>query len=631
MQMTFISARRQQSAFAITIVLAFLAAALLVFASMMYWISSNAKVTMRNNQFLASAYAAEAATEKVLAYMQRDFFYQALTNESYYGALLPDMTGWPVQYDFSTPAGAANQIYVDIGPVPASMVPLNSQYSGLYGIAQDCMIAATATPVGQAYTVPATVTQQVQFASIPVFQFAIFYNIELEINPGSAMTINGKVFSNGDIYATGSSSANPLKFTDTVQAVGTYNDHRDPNDGQGTRNDNVVCTITYHNPSSGNDPLSLPLGGNSTNYNATNAEALINLPPAIWAPPNWDAAYSTNGMVYLCNRSDLIISNAWNGTNSAAGTNITIWYQDQSVSPYLFKLTNNQACTFSNTKSPYNITTTNVCALPTNYPSYTNYVRIGSSFSFVTNVLFYDARESKQVQAVQFDVAAFCKWITNSTSEGASYNATCNSHKSHPINGIFIYNNVTRTSTRLPAVRVVNGTQLYDSHGMTVITPMPLYVKGHYNVKDSTGTAIGTTNTLHTYPAALMGDSITVLSSNFVDKAVTATMGTAAATTVNAAMIEGIVQTTNSHYSGGVENFIRFLEDWTTVTNTYNGSIVVMFPSIYATNFWTGTVYGVPKSRQWGFDANFKYQNKLPPCTPSSRALIRGTWGTGLQ
>ena len=631
MQMTFKSVRRHQSAFALTIVLAFLVASLLVFASMMSWVSSNSKITLRNNQFLASAYAAEAATEKALAYMQRDFFYQALTNEGYYAALLPDMTGWPVQYDFSSPTGAVNQIYVDIGPVPASMVPLNSQYSGLYGIAQDCMIAATATPVGQAYTVPATVTQQVQFASIPVFQFAIFYNIELEIHPGSAMTINGKVFSNGDIYATGSSSGNQLRFTDTVQAVGTYRSNRDPNDGQTPRSGNVVCTITYHNPSSGNDPLSLPLGGNSTNYNATNAQALINLPPAAWAPPNWDAAYSTNGMVYLCNRSDLIISNAWNGTNGAAGTNITIWYQDPSVSPYLFQLTNNQTCTYSNTKFPFITTTTNVCALPTNYPGYTNFVRIGSGFSFVTNVLFYDARESKQVQAVQFDVEAFKSWLTTTRFEGASYNATCNSHKSHPINGIFIYNNVTPTSTRLPAVRVVNGAKLYDSYGMTLITPMPLYVKGHYNVQDSTGTSIATTNTSHTYPAALMGDAITVLSTNYVDKPVADVQANAAATTVNAAMIEGIVQTTNSHYSGGVENFIRFLENWANVTNTYNGSIVVMFPSIYATNFWTGSVYGVPKLRQWGFDANFKYQNKLPPCTPSSRALIRGTWGTGLQ
>ena len=61
----------------------------------------------------------------------------------------------------------------------------------------------------------------------------------------------------------------------------------------------------------------------------------------------------------------------------------------------------------------------------------------------------------------------------------------------------------------------------------------------------------------------------------------------ASSTTVNAAFLTGAVDTTLGHYSGGMENFPRFLETWGSANVfTYNGSMIKMFPSLYATNFW---------------------------------------------
>jgi hypothetical protein len=60
------------------------------------------------------------------------------------------------------------------------------------------------------------------------------------------------------------------------------------------------------------------------------------------------------------------------------------------------------------------------------------------------------------------------------------------------------------------------------------------------------------------------------------------------------------------------------MENWNGSTFLYyNGSIVVMFPSIYATNSWqpTGNYYNVPV-REWAFDYNFTNVTKLPPLTP---------------
>jgi hypothetical protein len=138
------------------------------------------------------------------------------------------------------------------------------------------------------------------------------------------------------------------------------------------------------------------------------------------------------------------------------------------------------------------------------------------------------------------------------------------------------------------------------------------------------GASALTTNTTYTYPAALLADAITILSDSWNDTdpdylagGLLANRTKPTPTTVNAAALEGIVQSTNSNYSGGVENFLRLEEDWSGVVLQYNGSIVVMFPSIYATSFWpaTGIVYNVP-TRHWGFDMNFTDPTKLPPLTP---------------
>ena len=186
-------------------------------------------------------------------------------------------------------------------------------------------------------------------------------------------------------------------------------------------------------------------------------------------------------------------------------------------------------------------------------------------------------------------------------------------------------------SGELTAVRVKNGQNL-PSDGLTVATSEPLYVQGHFN---SPTTTVGSTNTSNTAPASLLGDSITVLSANWSDanSSKPMTQRPAINTTVNAAFLAGIVQTTNSvgtkHYSGGVENFPRFLEDWSGKTLTYNGSMVVMFPSKFATNWWIdpGTYYNAP-NRSWAFDLNFLNYNRLPPGTPQVRKVVRGQWST---
>ncbi|MBI4657359.1 MAG: hypothetical protein HY735_00690 [Verrucomicrobia bacterium] len=192
---------------------------------------------------------------------------------------------------------------------------------------------------------------------------------------------------------------------------------------------------------------------------------------------------------------------------------------------------------------------------------------------------------------------------------------------------LYVLDQRTLPSDKLGAVRLTNGAAL-PAQGLTVATERPIYVQGHFNAPDPAQR--GTTNTAPSLPASLVADSITVLSSAWQDSNSTAPVGNriAANTTVNAAFLAGIVETkTFNSYSGGVENFPRFLETWGgSRFFTYNGSMVVMFPSRYATNRWGLSNVYTPPSRNSSFDLNFTDALKLPPGTPEIRTLIRNQW-----
>ena len=458
------------------------------------------------------------------------------------------------------------------------------------------------------------------------------------------MVMNGKVHCNGTIWMCPQAS---MTFNDIVEASVIVTNLDNPSDQQNhTFSLSNLHYVLTNTPTSGCDTLAMPING--VNGNPTNVEALLNLPPTAIAAPN-SIAYVPTNQIYLYNECDLIISNSASGISGALGTNITIFYQDNNAptagaGPPLFQLTNNEVCTFQKTNGSASLPalwTTNSPYRPT-----TNYASspVASSFPFVTNVTFVDWREGwnsgkpKTVQAVQIDIGKLNTWLTNTLTEGYCWNQVCGGpagatgDKGHPIDAIFVYNSVPLTSTVLPAVRVANGAQLPSAKGLTVATPMPVYVLGDYNIQTNSGgsQSVLVTNTAWTWPAALMGDSITILSNGWLDSNTNALPGGTSSTTVNAACFEGIVPSITvsgtKHYSGGLENFLRLLENWSS-TLQYNGSIVVMFPSIYATNYWqvTGNYYN-PPTRQWGFDANFRKQSGMPPCAPEAKAIVRGNW-----
>src|ERR1019366_6648109 len=301
--------------YALIITMIFLAIALMAFASMLYWVSSSTKVTTRNNLFNASEAAAEGGVEMVIAQMDRDFLYQSLSSTNVYQALTIPQTGWPVAYSFSGTNGSTN-LTVTITPQnwSTNWALLNSsQFAGLFAALANCQVGVRATPLNQGQNMSATVVESFQLASIPIFQYGVFYNMDLDFSPGQPLIMNGSVMVNGNIWMCPGALAT---FNKSVSATLVVTNSDDPNDQQNLVFSAANLNYAGGNPVSGVDSLVMPIAG--ANNNPTNVEAILNLPPPGQGAP-LDIAYSPSNQVYLYNAADLIISNSISGTNVLGG------------------------------------------------------------------------------------------------------------------------------------------------------------------------------------------------------------------------------------------------------------------------------------------------------------------------
>ncbi len=192
-----------------------------------------------------------------------------------------------------------------------------------------------------------------------------------------------------------------------------------------------------------------------------------------------------------------------------------------------------------------------------------------------------------------------------------------------------------------PTPITVNGVT-YNG-GFTVASENPVYIWGDYNTNSSDTTwTTGADQTGHA-AAAVIADAVTVLSDDWLDSQ--STEGTAitnSSTTLRNPSHNGyyrlaIAGGKNMTFQlptytspaapyqdfgtdGGLHNFIRYIENWGSQTINYEGSLVSLYYSTYATGTFKccNTVYGVP-ARNYIFDSDFTVPAGLPPGTPLFR------------
>ena len=177
--------------------------------------------------------------------------------------------------------------------------------------------------------------------------------------------------------------------------------------------------------------------------------------------------------------------------------------------------------------------------------------------------------------------------------------------------------------------------------GFTVASDNPVYILGDYNTSAADPTWTGGAEPAHS-AAGIIADAVTVLSNSWSDGESLGTAGkrptvasdrTASTTYYRVAIAAGKNRTfpapsytqNGTLYGfgtdGGVHNFLKFIEDWSSSTLNYKGSLVSLYYSTYATGTFKCCAYAVyqPPTRNYVFDPLFTNPQNLPPGTPMFR------------
>jgi hypothetical protein len=593
---------RKGAGYALLLTMFMVAISMTLLIATMSRLAGDADLNVRNGQYNASLYAAEAAVERVVARIRYDLLVgggaEAVTNNlDQYRSDYPGKLGAnedPARYwssfQFSDGQGHANATYVS-SISNASWGPMQSQFAGLNGSKQVYRVLSNAKQTNARFNLTNAVQEDIELDQIPIFQFAIFYNSLMEFTWCATMTVNGRTHANGNIFV---GSSQVLTFNSLVTTTGGI--YKTNWDGHTTSQ--MTAAVNYNAGPPGYNTnvnvLSLPIGADNT---PAAVREVINMPPTGEDP------LSPIGLQRYYNKAGVVLL--------VTDTNASVYLKTSSTdAPTVLTVTN------------YAFYTTNNPNLATNFP-----------FLSVTNS-FIDQRElSKTVRPTQIDVKILKDWLVTNPTVVAKFPP---GSPPYPDLMYVMDQRAIGGNTNLYSVRLVNGAIIPTNGtsaqpgGWTLATPNPLYVWSNYNI--GPGGVAGSTDTSHTFPASLVSDALTILSCSWQDGNSGGTLGgrNASSTTINAAILTGIVFSTDNssnHFSGGVMNLPRLLEDWSSDTLTLNTSIVNLFNSVRATNWFQNPgVYYFAPTRQFSFDNNFTNYVKMPPGTPFLGWMVRAKW-----
>jgi hypothetical protein len=166
------------------------------------------------------------------------------------------------------------------------------------------------------------------------------------------------------------------------------------------------------------------------------------------------------------------------------------------------------------------------------------------------------------------------------------------------------------------AVRLLNGAQVPGTQ-LTVSTPNLLYVCGPFNTVD-------------TKPVLVAGDAVTLLSgvwtTNIHGDGPVANRA-AVSTEFRMHVVTGIVPSSAAGSSGGISNALRLLENWSSRTLTFYGSIAVLYDSQVLTVPWSdGIGVGfIPPGTRRMFTA-LPEMSFVDASPPQAYTVIRSAW-----
>jgi len=521
-------------------------------------------------------------------------------------------------YVYQTPGGgSAFQITVD-SAVQTGIITNGASARGVNGTFQYFTITCGA--INPDSGGGAVLRQRVQAISMYVIRYGVFYEEDLEILPGPTMTFQGRVHSNADMYVGG-----PLSFYDNVTAHGDiFHRRKDsslrPGEAKVIDSAGVLKTMKIGGPygfldcdhpdwmadslarwhgkilsrthgvahlsppinplDAPHDIIERPLDPTDIAYNADTEREKFSNKAALRVHVD-----ATNGVSISDFFGNDVSGGFSNAVLTVSGTHPT------SGKPMFAKDGNKQ------------------------------YQMDEPGFYDVTQTNFFDAREQSYMAPVDIYVDELLAQFPE------LYDGTYPEDRGRGI----VY--VTRDDPDgddaglAPCVRVRNARSILPFLGLSIVSDLPTYVEGEYNADGQTK------------PCLVAGDAITFLSREWQDAR--STLGgndrLPEDTAYNLVVMTGNMETTEGAYNGGLENVLRFLENWSKSprrTVTFRGSIIDLWESEEAQGLWDygsgPSDVGVPfrytaPTRDWGYDLIYQSQN--PPGMTQVFGMEETEWG----
>jgi len=445
------------------------------------------------------------------------------------------------------------------------VVPRGEKYKNLHGHEYHYVVYSNA--IAEAGHPEAVLEMHFKSRVIPLFQFAAFYNKDLEILPFSDLLLEGPVHTNGNLY---------LGSNNTLDIMGQL----------------TVAGDLYHGHKA--------------------ADACMTGDVQVADPDNQTAIPACSGGRTLIAQSDV---GAWNGMINTDVTPLTLppadvldplvgkRYWDDADLRIALDLNGTPAIEVRNADGSANATASTALAA-------CGVVGAGTSL--------YNQREGTSIAMLEVDVKGLlaCLHVSNlmgygiddTTDGGLVWHLSVDGPDSSVVNNY--------------GVRVTNGAELVSPAagspavaGLSIASDQALYVQGDYNA-------------INKIPAAFLGDSLNVLSNawNDADSVLPVTDRDADDTTIHAALMAGTDSTGGAEgvaghdaglYNGGLINLIRLHEDWNGDSLVFRGSFVSLAAPRHVDGAWVyGDPYYTAPDRDWNLDLDFEDPLLVPPLSP---------------
>ncbi len=507
-----------------------------------------------------------------------------------------------------------------------------------------------------------TLQTQLTTYQIPLSNFAIFYENDLELDSMREMNIYGRIHTNADLYLT---TSNKITLHGKCEAAGNFYGGIYKS-GYPSRSWSPRDTIYLASeppaepgaPTLFTEKLRRNFVLNSGYLASVNYNGQPNNPSAWTTNPLWlsasvetfrgmlrDSAHGVerHRLPLPKEKSPYLLIESPDPENDPPEKRAVNFAYRASV---LFSATSNWPETeadFSATAMGANAT--HACAtqyIPAHNPN--------TPISLFSLNWLYDGREEKYVKIVDLDMIRLAEYLeANSSPYPAELEKfTLKSYQMDFNDGI-IYVHLPQPENKrsIVALRLTNSSDLAPivrranlAGGLTIATNAPLYLKGDFNAPSI---AYGNTP----LPVLLASDAITVLSNAFSDVAYgedgnwgNGPFNAAVDTSTNAVVISGNVPTLTTfndpeglnreQYSGGGENFFRYLERWGGAVHRFQGSMLNLYESRVASAPWDkkpdqtqDTGYFSSPVRDWRWNPRLT-GGEIPPGMP-------GIWKVNME